>query len=72
MEPGGSMPNSQGLSNNAYPEPNQRLGLPKGIFPIGVLVKILKALLPPSILAIWTVHLTVYILYIYINMHFDE
>ena len=23
MEPGGSMPNSQGLSNNPYPEPNQ-------------------------------------------------
>ena len=23
MEPGGSMPHSQGLSNNAYPEPNQ-------------------------------------------------
>ena len=23
MEPGGSMPPSQGLSNNLYPEPNQ-------------------------------------------------
>ena len=23
MEPGGSMPHSQGLSNNSYPEPNQ-------------------------------------------------
>ena len=23
MEPGGSMPQSQGLSNNSYPEPNQ-------------------------------------------------
>ena len=23
MEPGGSMPHSQGLSNNFYPEPNQ-------------------------------------------------
>jgi hypothetical protein len=23
MEPGGSMPRSQGLSNNPYPEPNQ-------------------------------------------------
>ena len=22
MEPGGSMPHSQGLSNNSYPEPN--------------------------------------------------
>ena len=45
MEPGGSMPHSQGLPNNPYPESNQpnprsilifsshlRLGLPKGIF----------------------------------------
>ena len=23
MKPGGSMPHSQGLSNNSYPEPNQ-------------------------------------------------
>ena len=23
MEPGGSMPHSQGLTNNFYPEPNQ-------------------------------------------------
>ena len=23
MKPGGSMPHSQGLSNNFYPEPNQ-------------------------------------------------
>ena len=23
MEPGGSMPHSQGLSNNSHPEPNQ-------------------------------------------------
>ena len=23
MEPGGSLPHSQGLSNNSYPEPNQ-------------------------------------------------
>ena len=65
MEPGGSMPHSQGLSNNSYPEPNQlncphwylilsshqRLGLPKGLFPVGLPVKILKALLPSSILA---------------------
>ena len=58
MEPGGSMPPSQGLSNNSYPEPNQpnsphwfililssylRLGLPKGLFPVGLPVKILKA-----------------------------
>ena len=66
MEPGGSMPHSQGLSNNSYPEPNQpnyphwyissryililsshlRLGLPKGLFPVGLAVTILKALLP--------------------------
>ena len=25
MEPGGSMPHSQGLSNNSYPEPNQEI-----------------------------------------------
>ena len=55
MEPGGSMPHSQGLSNNTYPELNQPssrsvlilssdlcLGLPKGIFPVGLPVKILK------------------------------
>ena len=24
MEPGGSVPNSQGLSNNSYREPNQQ------------------------------------------------
>ena len=29
MEPGGSMPHSQGLSNNQYPEPNQ--GLPADV-----------------------------------------
>jgi hypothetical protein len=28
-----------------------RLGLPKGLFPVGLTVKILKALLPSSILA---------------------
>ena len=60
MEPGGSMPHSQGLSNNSYPEPNQTqlpalipissrsililsshlcLGLPKGLFPVGLPVK---------------------------------
>ena len=65
MEPVGSMPHSQGLSNNSYPEPNQhsspsrfililashlRLDLPKGLFPVGLPVKILKALLPSSIL----------------------
>ena len=69
MEPRGSIPHSQGISNNPYPEPNQqipgidtyfykihlvlpshlRLGLPKGLFPVGVSVKILKALLPSPI-----------------------
>ena len=34
-----------------------RLGLPIGIFPVGVSVKILKALLPSSILATWPAHL---------------
>ena len=74
MEPGGSMPHSQGLSNNSYPEPNQpnyylflqgplilsfhlRLGLPKGLFPVGLPVKILKALLPSSILTTFPAHL---------------
>ena len=71
MEPGGSMPHSQGLSKNSYlAESTQfpalipiysrsililsshlRLGLPKGLFPVGLPVKILKALLPFSILA---------------------
>ena len=53
MEPGGSMPHSQGLSNNPYPELNQ----PKGLFPVGLPVKILKALLPSSILATCLAHL---------------
>ena len=64
MEPVGSMPHSQVLSNNSYPDPNQpisphdtyvfkvhsnivphlRLGLPKGLFPVALPVKILKAL----------------------------
>ena len=75
MEPGGSMPHSQGLSNNSYPEPNHflvlmpissrsililsshlRLGLPKGLFPVGLPVKILKALLLSSILATCPAH----------------
>jgi hypothetical protein len=56
MEPGDSMPHSEGLSNNPYPEPNQsnllpiylrsililsshlRLGLPKSLLPVGLLV----------------------------------
>ena len=64
MEHGGSMPHSQGLSNNSYPEPNQPITridinlfkvhsniFPKGLFTVGLSVKILKALLPSSILA---------------------
>ena len=36
MEPEGSMPQSEGLSNDLYPQPYQpRLGLPKGFFPVG-------------------------------------
>ena len=79
MKPRGSMPHSQELSSNPYPEPNQpnssqvliptflrsililsshlRLGLPKGLFPVGLPVKILKAVLPPSILATCPAHL---------------
>ena len=77
MESEGSMPHSQGLSNNSCPEPNQpnypqipislrsililpshlRLGLPKDLFPVGLPTKILKALLPSSILATCPVHL---------------
>ena len=72
MKPRGSMPHSQGLSNNPYPELNElnssywyifllrpipilsshlRLDLPNGLFPVVLSVKILKALLPSSILA---------------------
>ena len=56
MGPEGSIPHSQGCSNNPYPDPNQPnsshctyffkihlnivthlcLGLPKGLFPVGV------------------------------------
>ena len=76
MEPGGSMPHSQGLSNNPYAKSTQllalipissrsililssnlRIGLPKGLFPVGLTVKILKALLPSSILATGPAHL---------------
>ena len=69
MEPLSSMPHSQGLSNNFYPEPNQpnsqhfkfhsnivlpsTLGLLKCLLP----VTILKALLPSSILATCPAHL---------------
>ena len=75
MAPGCSMPHSQGLSNNPYPEWNQpnssycplstvilpsyiRLGLPKCLFSVGLPVKILKALLPSSILAKCPTHLS--------------
>ena len=78
MELGGSMPHSQELSSNTYPESNQpnssywylfklryiqilsshlRLGLPKGLFPVGLPVKNLNALLPSSILATCPAHL---------------
>ena len=77
MEPGGSMPHTQGLSNNPIlsrinPIPalipissksililssHLRLDLPKSLFPEGLRVKILKALLPSSILATWPAHL---------------
>ena len=77
MEPGDSMPHSQGFSNNPIlsrvnPIPridtyflrsilispsHLRLGHPKGIFPVGVPVKILRALLPSSILATWPAYL---------------
>ena len=62
MEPEGSMPHSQGLSNNSYPEPNQfkvhsNIALPKGLFPVGLPVIILKAVLPSSILATCPAHL---------------
>jgi hypothetical protein len=36
---------------------HQRLGLPNGLFPVGLSVKILKALLSSSILATWHAHL---------------
>ena len=66
MDSGGSMPYSQGLSNNPYPEPNQpislrsililssnlSLSLLKDLFPVGVPVKIWEAFLTYSILAI--------------------
>ena len=66
MEPGGSMPHSQGLSNNPYSELNNSIThidtylfkvLPKGLYPVGLPVKILKALLPSSILATCPAHL---------------
>ena len=38
------------------------LGLPKGLFSVGFPVKILKALLPSSILATWPAHLNLLVL----------
>ena len=73
MKPGGTMLHSQGSSNNPYPELNQPnssylpnslrsilifSSLPKGLFPAGVPVKILKALLPSSILVTCPAHLS--------------
>ena len=73
MEPGGWMSHSQGLSNNHLSQflvlvpiylrsililcSHIRLGLPKGLFPVVVPVKIFKKLLPPSILATWPSYL---------------
>ena len=66
MESRGSMLHSHGLSRNPILSRINpvtridaililssllRLGLPKGLFPVGLPVKILKALLPSSILA---------------------
>ena len=74
MEPEGSMPHSQGLSNNSYPESNQPqflvlihislrsvqilpfhlcLGLPKGLFPVGVPVKIFPLWLHDLLISIF-------------------
>ena len=69
MEPVGIMPHSQGSFNNSYSEANQpnssywmpllhlHLGLPIGIFSVGLSIKILRALLPSFILSIWPAHL---------------
>ena len=77
MEPGGSVPHSQGLLiipilSRINPIPRiytyflryfvilpsyLRLLLPKGLFPVGLPVKILKTLLPYSILAKLPEHL---------------
>ena len=75
MESGGSMPHSQGLFNNPYPELNQlsssycHLSLrsalilssnpSNGLLPVGLPVKILKTLLPSSILSTWHAHLNI-------------
>ena len=68
-EPGGSRSHSEEFSNNPYPAANHpsprtdtnlsahlRLGLAKGLFLVGLSVKILKAFLPSSILATLSAH----------------
>ena len=57
MEPGGSMPHSQGDINILLLSSHLLLGFPKGIFPVGLPVKILKAFLPSSIMATCLAHL---------------
>ena len=71
MELEGSILHLQVLSSNLHPEPNQFLifflvlllssnlclDLPRCLFPVGLTVKIVKALLPPSILATCPAHL---------------
>ena len=58
MEPGGSMLDSQWLCNNPYLfKVHSNIVLPKGLFPVGLPVKILKALLYSSILATCPAHL---------------
>ena len=89
METGSSMPHTQGLSNNPYPEPNQStrtiylkyllvltpiyfkyivilfshppLGLPRGLFPVGLPANILKEHVTSSIVAICRAILIFYI-----------
>ena len=69
------MSHSQGLLDNPYPEQNSlipislrsililsfhlHLGLPEGLFPVGLPAKILKGLLHTSILATCPAHLNV-------------
>ena len=47
MEHGGSMPHSQGLSNNSYPEPNQPR-LDKIIFHVNKILKLNTSFTPIS------------------------
>ena len=71
MEPGVLMSHSQELSNNLYPihrvyayffkvlmlSSHLRLGLRKGLFPVGLPLKILKPLLLSSTVTTCTAHL---------------